>query len=122
MQEVIIEIIETLEKEHNKWCDLYNVDRDKGYINVYADRKIESFGDAIQIVKQVVKEYNGGWIPVEQGLPTTSKNCWVTVDINDKVFIRRDRFRNGEWEISMNKYVVAWQYEKRPKPYKSKGV
>ena len=122
MQEVIIEIIDTLEKEHNKWCDLYNVDRDKGYINVYADRKIESLGDAIQIVKQVVKEYNGGWIPVEQGLPTTSKNCWVTVDINDTVFIRRDRFRNGEWEISMNKYVVAWQYEKRPKPYKPKGV
>ena len=79
--------------------------------------EVVTLEDAIKIVNEVVKEHNDGWIPIDKELPTTSRKCWVTLDINGKLLTRQDCFHNGEWEISMNKYVVAWQYEEKPKPY-----
>ena len=120
MKEIFDKIIEKLE------CKRKKIERDKYESVLLSDRchcEGEDFGyvKAIEIVKQVVEEYNDGWIPVEKELPKERKNCWVTVDINGNIFTRRDCFNNGEWEISMNKYVKAWQYEEKPNPYKTKG-
>lgn len=116
MKSAIEEIIERLEVEKEKATRRYSLDSEFSYAK------------AIKIVKEVAEEYGedtnvhtNGWIPVDKELPTTSRKCWVTLDINGKLITRRDCFHHGEWEISMNKYVIAWQYEEKPKPYKSKG-
>ena len=105
MKKAFNKIIKGLEAEKSDWNYDYNAPINK----------------AIETIKNVVEEYNDGWIPVEQGLPETSAKCWVTLDINGKLITRRDCFHHGEWEISMNKYVIAWKYEEKPKPYKPKG-
>ena len=120
MQEIIDKIIKILE-HYRKTLERDIYENALLSERCYCEGEDYGYSKAIETIKNVVEEYNDGWIPVEQGLPKTSAKCWVTLDINGKLITRRDCFHNGDWEISMNKYVIAWQYEEKPKPYKPKG-
>lgn len=120
MQEVFDKIIKILE-HYRKTLERDIYERALLSERCYCEGEDYGYGRAIETIKDVVEKYNDGWIPADKELPTTSKSCWVTVDINGNIFTRRDCFYNGSWERTMNKYVTAWQYEEKPKPYEKKG-
>ena len=61
---------------------------------------------------------NNGWIPVSERLPQNYRNCWVTVYVcGGTPFVKRDCYYNGEWEQTLNEFVIAWQYMDTPLPY-----
>lgn len=47
-------LIERLEEEYNKWCDIYN----KEMYNEYPDGRSDGIDSAIEIVNQLAEEYN----------------------------------------------------------------
>ena len=79
---------------------------------------------AKDIVKEVAKEYNGGWIACSERLPEPIRPVLVTLKnwMNDKCFVRVGRFHTDHWKtdegIVENSVVIAWQ--PLPEPYKER--
>lgn len=79
--------------------------------------------DAIEIVKQVAEEYNGGWIPCSERLPEDDSICTVTVEYpNNETVVDYGWFdrKNVCWFVGMQEFrtsnIIAWQ--PLPEPYK----
>ena len=113
MQEIIDKIIERLEN-----CKYKEVN------NLFALAKNSGFNEAIEIIKDVVDEYNNGWIPCSERLP--SKDGFYNVTVKfwhlNKPTVMSSHFENEQWTcvaIDPADEVIAWQ--PLPKPYQSKG-
>ena len=77
MQEIFEKIKERLEKETDKWNDIYLKERRNGRIDHYADGMSDAFQEAIEIVDQVAEEYghrDDRWIPCDIKTPKYCDN------------------------------------------------
>ena len=77
----------------------------------------------IEAIEEVEKEYNNGWIPVEERLPEEFEDVEVTVEeIANEVggkryYTTRSWLQKGKWVIKKNPYcptVIAWKYPTEP--------
>lgn len=80
---------------------------------------------AMEIVKEVAEEYNGGWIPCSERLPEDDSICIVTVEYpNNKTMVDYGWFdRKGVcWFVGMQEFrtsnILAWQ--PLPEPFKER--
>lgn len=128
MQEVFENIIEKLEKkvETAKRIMVPEIHDELDRIaNETAESFIEAYKESIEIVKQVVVEYNNGWIPCSERLPERDgeyqlKDFEVTVDNGERIYTSHATydFHNEKWLVH-KKNVIAW---KQPcEPYQPKG-
>ncbi len=76
---------------------------------------------ASRLVKEVAKEYNGGWIPCSERLPEENQKV-ILQDFYGNITIEKmktndglEGFIDGDWWSSANNYV-AWK--PLPEPYK----
>ena len=76
---------------------------------------------ASRLVKEVAKEYNGGWIPCSDRLPEENQKV-ILQDFYGNITIEKmktndglEGFIDGDWWSSANNYV-AWK--PLPEPYK----
>lgn len=146
MQEVFEKIIEKLEKEKSK------VPVNRLLDDIIKDKPKElgqlmAYSNSVKIVKQVVEEYNNGWIPVEERLPDEEDSVFAKykgTDIwSDTMFeknskevqvIVSDSYGNcvtkvahtvdGKWKcdllrINNNYKITHWQ--PLAEPYQPKG-
>lgn len=68
-----------LERFNEEWNNNIVHDDDMYYIG-----KANAYADAIEIVKEAAKEYDGGWIPLEKGvLPDECEEVDVTIEDDD---------------------------------------
>lgn len=119
MQEVFEKIIEKLEEKR------------KGYLSTY----VQGIDDAIEIVKQAAEEYNNGWIPCTDRLPTPeeyqrgngrflvtdgNRTYEAEFDIYESHTFGKSRMAT-DW-FATDKCVTHWQNEPLPpEPYQQKG-
>lgn len=80
--------------------------------------------DMNKIINQLAEEYNNGWIPCSERLPSEATVYEVTEEIvlcSKKQYIVEHRLfgTEGEWLCPSNRKVIAWQ--PLPKPYQPKG-
>ena len=105
MKEFIEKLIGRLE-EYRNFEDHDNLDR-------------QCIDGAIEIVKQLAEEHNGGWIPCSERLPEEKENPItfdymqypVMVNIGGKTDVRYYYFGNGHWRLGfqiMDEYVTHW--------------
>ena len=77
---------------------------------------------AKEIVQEVEKEYNNGWIACSERLPEPTRPVLITLKnwTNEKLIVRQGRFHIDHWRteegIIENNIVIAWQ--PLPVPYK----
>lgn len=120
-------LLKRLQKESDKWLDIWDKARFDGCYDHYADGMNDAFDEALEIVKELAEEHNNGWIPCEVRLPNKEEylkydgRFLVTdgnrvyqsyYDIYDEMFVR-------SWfasEFKKDKCVIAWQ--PLPAPYK----
>lgn len=123
MQEVFKNIIEDLkEKIVITWEHDY-----------YGGRK-DAFNEAIKIIEQAAAEYNNGWIPVSERLPTTeeyqrgngrflvtdgNRTYEAEFDIYESHTFGKSRMAT-DWFVT-DKCVTHWQNEPLPPEYQPKG-
>lgn len=122
MQEVFEKIKKNLVTELT-FCSGYPNCSEYDY--AYEVAMYDAQNKATAIVDRVVKEYNNGWIPVEERLPDDSEGticCLVTcksVD-NEELEIKCAYFNKGFSDGWVSLYgVTAWQ--PLPEPYQPKG-
>ena len=125
MQEVFEKIIEKLHKDART---LYSLD---SFTPVGAWKR----EDAIEVVKEVAAEYNNGWIPCSDRIPTVDEYLkndgrFIVTDGNriyQSIFDRYDSmtfcdmgydFANHVPYTEEDKSVIAWQ--PLPQPYEPK--
>lgn len=143
MQEVFEKIIEKLEEERE--YSYANFDEYVKECSPCLDAKYDDcfhrgLERAARMIQEIVKEYNDGWIPVEERLPEERQPVYIRLD-NGNVFRAEIRTREllKEWwycygetdDMDMlgtiyevkgwmkSNSVVAWQ--PLPKPYEPKG-
>ncbi|MGN0481591.1 MAG: DUF551 domain-containing protein [Lachnospiraceae bacterium] len=87
--------------------------------------KFISAGKAKEIVQEVAKEYNGGWIPCNERLPEDDSICIITVKYpNNETVVDYGWFdRIGVcWYVGTQAFrtsnIIAWQ--PLPEPYKER--
>ena len=110
MKEFIEKLIGRLEEKANQtWL-------------VLAERN--GYERAIEIVNKLAEEYNNGWIPCSERLPSEGQTVLVQ-DFEDYYEVCNCETKNGikgfsswEWWSSANNYL-AWQ--PLPAPYQPKG-
>jgi len=101
MNEFIEKLIGRLEEE-KKYCSYNPKIRD------------EAINKAIEIVNELVEEYNGGWIPCSERLPE-SEHKYLICD--DKGNVYTSTYYNNRWLVTIaTDEVLAWQ--PLPEPYK----
>ena len=82
---------------------------------------------AIEIVKQTIKEYNNGWIPVSERLPKRYEYVYVTCHslCDERPNWVADTIYVDTWGIPIvdlgNAEVIAWKKKILPEPYHPKG-
>ena len=123
MNEFIEKLIGRLEERKNHFGTLVVVGKDDLVLN-YNLGKMHSFEDSIEIVNQLAEEYNNGWIPCSERLPSEGQTVLVQ-DFEDYYEVCNCETKNGikgfsswEWWSSANNYL-AWQ--PLPAPYQPKG-
>lgn len=129
MNEFIEKLIERLEEE-------YNYQKAKSFeegIRVGAGeepkmvteersryRNAQCFDASILIVKELAKEYNGGWIPCSERLPKKDEYVLCSLNEENPIIIHTviiAQYDSGSyWH---NGTVIAWQ--PLPEPYNQKG-
>ncbi len=131
MQEVFEKIIEKLEEERE-----YAYANFDDYVEECSPCLDAEYGDlfhrglerAVKVIKEIVKEYNNGWIPISSGrLPKECEDVEVTVEeineVGEKQYYNvRSWLQDGRWVIKKNPYnptVIAWRYPTQP--YVPKG-
>lgn len=82
------------------------------------------WGKALELVDQVAKEHNDGWIPCSEKLPSEAKTYEVTLEtlINSKkVYITEYVLfgTEGQWLCRDRYKVIAWR--EKVTPYQPKG-
>ena len=114
MNEFIEKLIGRLKEEKAK--GFYDSDAVIGEKNVWSK--------AIEIVNQLAEEYNNGWIPCSERLPSEGQTVLVQ-DFEDYYEVCNCETKNGikgfssgEWWSSANNYL-AWL--PLPAPYQQKG-
>lgn len=130
MQEIFDKIIEKLEKLadelYKSYCIGFNSDDRAEY---------DAYINAIEIVNQEAEQYNNGWIPCSERLPTTeeyqrgngrflvtdgNRTYEAEFDIYESHTFGKSRM-DTEWFIT-DKCVTHWQNEPLPpQPYQPKG-
>ena len=82
-----------------------------------------AFDDAKNIVQEVAKEYNGGWIPCSERLPEDNSICIVTVEYpNNETVVDYGWFDRKSvcWFVGTQEFrtfnILAWQ--PLPEPFK----
>ena len=91
-------------------------------------RNAQCFDASILIVKELAKEYKGGWIPCGERLPEDGVKVLVTYIYENKLYADEILHRfEGDWyfgdvvdEMSFPCDVIAWQ--PLPEPYKKVGA
>lgn len=94
MQEVFEKIIEKLEEEKSK------VPVNRVLDDIIKDKPKElgqlmAYSESIKVVKEVAKEYNNGWISVEQDMPKEHDSMFAKLKDTDK-------WNNNMFEKSSN--------------------
>ena len=128
-------LIERLEEEYNVWCDIYNTKSIKGVYDEFADGMGEGLGKSIEIINQLAEEHNNtsteyinssenltSWIPCsEQEEPKENGKYLVYVQhySNEDLYDICVVDWLGEWKVSYNWNILAWQ--PLPAPYQPKG-
>lgn len=113
MQEIFEKLIETLHKEARL---LYSLD---SFTPVGAWKR----EDAIEVVKQVVSEYNNGWIPCSEKQPKDGQKIYASVvyqggekEVKDSLYKQGHYMVNERCDI--DRVIVAWMPRIVPEPYK----
>jgi hypothetical protein len=87
---------------------------------MYQEDYFIDIDDAIEIVKELAEEHNGGWIPTSERLP--EKDGYYLITSNGRVY--ETYYQDGFWLDPIEFYrvyrsVTAWQ--NLPAPYNPKG-
>ena len=105
-------------------CDFMD---DGVYIDMNLLREYEDTGLTPQEILELKERVNGGWIPVERGLPEEKINpisrdfyeYQVTAKFGNAKDVRYYRYGNGHWWNGpgiVDKYVIAWR--ENPESYR----
>lgn len=81
---------------------------------------------AVEIIEQMAKEYNGGWIACSERLPEKNDMYLCTQNTYDlatnkkiiNVSTELVEFYNGKWRRAKNLVITHWQ--PLPQPYKER--
>lgn len=118
----MLKIQEIFNKIKNELYEKAFVDYDEYYSD--NGECLVKFSDITNVIDQIEKEYNNGWISVNESLPKTDEIMWVTYIEDGKEKTANGYYieTNKCWYIGCHDYktndIIAWQ--PRPMPYKKK--
>lgn len=115
MQKIFEKILEMLE-DFKHWED------DSGR-PIHTFSEVQRISKCKEIVQEVAKEYNNGWIPCEKGLPDENIEVDVTIkEIDGSTYTQTSWLQEGQWVVKkspLQPKVIAWK--ERPEPYQPGG-
>lgn len=125
MNKAFEKILKKIEEKRNKYQRLADNSNFDGWHeeDIEYSAKAEMCEELKEIVQEVAEEYNGGWIPCSERLPSDDDIYIVTVEYpNSETLVQYGWFdKNGVcWYVGMQEFrtsnVLAWM--SLPQPYK----